>query len=950
VVESDTDVDTLVVPPCDSCDYEPIGGGTPASALLPGQLVITELMVDPRACIDSKAEYIELYNNTDNEIDLNGLTIATLTGSSTITTSTPVGPRRYVLGLLQNSARCYGLTGGFAYQSGTMSNVSETVTIRAGSTVLDVVSTSGLLPITGASWQLDVNRLTVGDNDQADAWCPSELQFVGSNGDLGSPGLPNVSCTAPPDTDTDTDVLPIDTTDTFSDDPSIIVTPIDEALVGEILITEFFLDPRDCADGDAEYVEIYNNSSKLFDLNGLRISNGISLLTVQAPDGPWRLEPGQVTAIRRESASPCYAFGTRASYRSILFGAPSSVVYIANATTVIDAVNYGGFEALAGRAWTLDWNRTALSAPGGFGDTPGRGTLTADYPNDDASYWCPAYYKIPGATGDKGSPGQQNDRCLAEGEPLPYGPDYVAHVDELDGGELMITEIMINPDVCSDLLGEWFEFRNVWIYPIALDGLRVGNSGATVAEIEGTSVVIDPGETFLARRQAGSYATCFPNLDVDVVYPTLALDNGADRLSLSSSHTPIDVVDYQGWVVPRGASLSLDPTVSNAVDNDQRDAWCAATSLIPPSTVERGTPGGENDSCEPVEHSDEVVDVLSIADAAPGDLVITEYLIFNEECPSSTDQYIEIYNRSDSTFNLNGLRIRDQRSFAVVNESAVIEPGQYAVGRSSVPGACLQITADFRFTGFTFQFAQPNLRIEFGTTIIDQVNTTMWPTGYEGTFQLLPGLELTGDNGDQEDWCLAQVPIPGNTTAGTPGAPNDCSLPDPGDTDDTDETEVPGDTEVGPEPVFYREAFYESFVSVAPGVFYFGVQDTKVTTVDIATGVETWECLHRYDVTATSVANVSASCPSCLFAFNLRRTYFGDGVNIFFGQPSQCGDYFGGVGEGGPLPDMTLAYSPTYGAVFYVTQGGGFEVYTYNAEFTQNAFRYRRTLQLDYYY
>ena len=47
-----------------------------AAAVVPGTLVVSEFMANPAAVSDTAGEWLELFNNTINPIDVNGLSLA----------------------------------------------------------------------------------------------------------------------------------------------------------------------------------------------------------------------------------------------------------------------------------------------------------------------------------------------------------------------------------------------------------------------------------------------------------------------------------------------------------------------------------------------------------------------------------------------------------------------------------------------------------------------------------------------------------------------------------------------------------------------------------------------------------------------------------------------------------------------------------------------------------
>ena len=155
-------------------------------------------------------------------------------------------------------------------------------------------------------------------------------------------------------------------------------------------------------------------------------------------------------------------------------------------------------------------------------------------------------------------------------------------------GDVVITEIMVDPAAVSDTAGEWFELHN----PSASDALDLGGCG------------IDSGEASLHAIAApfvlmpGAYAVIARSADAGFVpdlIASLSLTNSADVLGIVCGGTTIDRVSYgPGFPLAAGKSMSLDPG-AGAQDNDFGAAWCLAQSSF---GSDFGTPGAPNPPCD----------------------------------------------------------------------------------------------------------------------------------------------------------------------------------------------------------------------------------------------------------------------------------------------------------------------------------------------------------------
>ncbi len=200
--------------------------------------------------------------------------------------------------------------------------------------------------------------------------------------------------------------------------------------------------------------------------------------------------------------------------------------------------------------------------------------------------------------------------------------------DALAVGDLVITEIMKNPcgvtgmstevngageeylaiectaTQIEDENGEWFEVMNASGMEINLKGLMVHELDDGDANTEEESFVLTEDVVV----PAGAYVifgvsddtSLNGGVDVDVVYAygAFGLSNGADSVVLSNASGILDAVSFNDDEFPdlKGHSLTLNPSMSSASDNDTGGNWCPASSSMPSGDL--GTPGTENDSCQ----------------------------------------------------------------------------------------------------------------------------------------------------------------------------------------------------------------------------------------------------------------------------------------------------------------------------------------------------------------
>jgi hypothetical protein len=164
----------------------------------PGDLVITEIMADPKAVADTQGEWVEVYALRD--VDLNGVTLANEgSGRTLLGDSRCLELKAGTHGVLARSADTT-LNGGLPPVLGTfafgLSNGQEPHALRLSleEALLDEVAwTSAATP--GVSRQLDPARRDATRNDASESFCPTPKDFRFGLGDQGTPGAENRPCT-----------------------------------------------------------------------------------------------------------------------------------------------------------------------------------------------------------------------------------------------------------------------------------------------------------------------------------------------------------------------------------------------------------------------------------------------------------------------------------------------------------------------------------------------------------------------------------------------------------------------------------------------------------------------------------------------------------------------------------------------------------------------------------
>jgi hypothetical protein len=160
-------------------------------------------------------------------------------------------------------------------------------------------------------------------------------------------------------------------------------------------------------------------------------------------------------------------------------------------------------------------------------------------------------------------------------------------------GQLVVSEVMINPADQTDATGEWFEIHNPGINSFNLKDCTLSDTGSDIHLIA-NDLIIGPSTYITLAISTGVPFT--PNYDYSG--GTFLLGNNGDEINLVCGGITIDSITWDNgatFPVAAGSSMSLDPNTLDSVQNDSEANWCLATSFI--GTLDKGTPGAVNDAC-----------------------------------------------------------------------------------------------------------------------------------------------------------------------------------------------------------------------------------------------------------------------------------------------------------------------------------------------------------------
>jgi hypothetical protein len=204
--------------------------------------------------------------------------------------------------------------------------------------------------------------------------------------------------------------------------------------------------------------------------------------------------------------------------------------------------------------------------------------------------------------GDDESEG--TDESSSGGGSSSPGPGEASSTARVPGlGEVIITEMMIDPDSVSDESGEWVEIQNNTVHWLDLSGHRLGDSGLDDDEIdpvESGSLVVRPGGFLVICSDPDFVDNGGVDCDGTVRWWTFgggfAMSNTEDEvLLMGPDGWPLDRVRWVDGFAAVGEAMGLNPEVHSITSNDDLDLWCEQWAWLP--FGDSGTPGETNDEC-----------------------------------------------------------------------------------------------------------------------------------------------------------------------------------------------------------------------------------------------------------------------------------------------------------------------------------------------------------------
>ena len=742
---------------------EPCGTSTPTTCMedgvsrdvVPvqhGDVVITEIMANAGVVADADGEWFEVYVARD--VDLNGLQIGergtvrrTLGGGQCLR----VTAGTHLLFARKDDP---SVNGGLPPVDFTFSfnlvNSDGEVFLSRDDELLDAVGYGS--SVNGVSSNLDPRYYDPDLNDDRGVWCRGTTPF--GDGDLGTPGAPNVECdVAPPDG--------------LCNDDGVNRMPVAPE-AGDLVITEIMANAGAVGDTDGEWFEIFATAD--VDLNGLQLYDRGALKNTLVSGRCLRVAAGSHVLFARKD-DPAINGGLPEVDHLFTFN-------LVNSSGAL-AIGHGG-EVLDEISWASSKNGISRSLDPGFYDAEA---------NDDPSLWCDGSTAF--GAGDFGTPGELNPACgvVTPGTCLDGGHERPTVKPQV--GDLVITEMMPNSSAVNDTAGEWFELYAT--ADVDLVGLQVRWGATPIPDEPLTSANFTLAGPECHRVTAGSYVLAARNPDtatngglpeVDFVVPNLQMANSDARyLLVAVDNEILDATTYVGTTT--GVAKNLDPNAFDTVANDDLENWCPATT--PYGAGDFGTPKAPNVACGGGGQCLDQGVFRDIVTPQVGDLVITELLPNSAAVADNVGEWFEV--RANANVDLNGLRV----GWGVAGDP--LTPNWPTGSSSNIGQECLRVTTgsyvlfarntDSAVNGglppvdvhvSNLQMANTGIRylyIGVGDDVVDAVTYSGTTAGVARNLDPAFVTDPVG-NDDLANWCAATTPY--STPAGNFGTPGGANL------------------------------------------------------------------------------------------------------------------------------------------------------------------------------
>ena len=504
-------------------------------AFVVGDLVVTEVFADYQApagsSADSGNEWFEIYNNTDEPAELEGLTVSASRpdGSnklSHVMREVTIAPGQYfVLGNAQHHEEPAYVDYGYGSDLGELFNSDGgKITLSCGDTEIDSAQYTSVKPGHSREFSSTLAPDYTSNDDLAN-WCQdNETEFVPGN--FGTPASEN-------------DCAPV-----------VIGACMDGGVVrdtvppgiGDLVITEIMAKPKLVSATLGQWFEV--KAQKDVDLNGVGIDRANDLnvppQVIDAPDCV-HLTAGSYAVFARNT-DPAQNGGVAAiaGFSFSLNPTANPDVQLVYGSAIVDSVE-----------WDTSTSGASLALDPMFTDAAS---------NDDALNFCPGTTLYNSM--DLGTPGAPNITCpivVGPGQCLDHGTPRA--IVKPSAGQLVISELMPNAaGTGTDPTQEWFELANTGTASFDLNGLGVKGGSATINVINSPDCkpVASGGFALFAHNTDPATNGGLPAVDVTF---TFALST---TLSVLDGATVLDTVTLVNPQPADGISRQIKPELCDS--------------------------------------------------------------------------------------------------------------------------------------------------------------------------------------------------------------------------------------------------------------------------------------------------------------------------------------------------------------------------------------------------
>lgn len=520
-----------------ACGPSDDGGSAACSGILPGTLVVSEVMADYDAPTGSSGaddghEWFEIYNTSSSPVELTGLTIkhtrpdGSRENVHTMRAVTIEAGDYLVLGNVLPDLAPAHVDYGYAADLGDLYNTDGgKLALYCGTTLVD----DAIYDTVEAGHTRTLDGDATPDyqaNDSQASWCdaPEDAAHEYEPANFGTPGAANQSCM---------NVTPGTCMDGATMRPTVPPVP------GDLTITEVMPDPSAVGDTAGEWIEVRVNRD--LDLNDLGVAGATGNPIVLSSSTCLHATAGTYLVFARNADMTMNGGLPRVDGMTVSLSNTGGAVRLLMGATELDAMTWPSVRS--GHSLQLDDSFTA----------PADNDVAANLCDGNATY----------GAGDFGTPGAANRDCGGSMAGMCTDGAGTRPLVTPTAGQLVINEWMPDPSLVTDANGEWFELKAT--ADVDLNGLQVGSTtlGATpIVPLAGPCVRVTTGGYFLiARNTAAAANGMLPAVDA---MTTVNLTNTGGTLQIGFGGVAQSTVTWATSMAGKSIMIDTDGTQCNA--------------------------------------------------------------------------------------------------------------------------------------------------------------------------------------------------------------------------------------------------------------------------------------------------------------------------------------------------------------------------------------------------